>query len=179
MYGHLWNYNWLHYLHLHPCKLIIAGLDRNYTGNPLTLLPVLRRLGNNLMGYTWNLMSIMQNWSTFHPWTVCAKYGSNNFWLGGRNVYEKTTNGKKINSEFLSKSYKIIPSFPCQSELLILNIYLEAHCGIYVAVKVFITPNFGTRTHRCTCWISANMQKKKKNCTNLCSFANQKATITK
>ena len=33
--GHLWNYNWLHYLRSHFCKLIGAGLDRNYTENPL------------------------------------------------------------------------------------------------------------------------------------------------
>ena len=38
MCGHLWNYNWLHYLHSHLCKPIGVGLDRNYTGNPLTNL---------------------------------------------------------------------------------------------------------------------------------------------
>ena len=30
----LWNYNYLHYLHLHLCKLIGAGLNRNSVADP-------------------------------------------------------------------------------------------------------------------------------------------------
>ena len=41
MCGHLWNYDWLHYLHSHLRKLIGTGLDRNCTGNPLTLVLIL------------------------------------------------------------------------------------------------------------------------------------------
>ena len=55
MCGHLWNYNWLHFLHSHLCKLIGAGFDRNCTGNPLMIAAHIRRIRES---HVFSLLSV-------------------------------------------------------------------------------------------------------------------------